>query len=387
MTQFSVVAALAAASNRHKKANMTIPRSKVNLGLPLRWQLKHGAYYYRVPPGLESLWDNKKMFRLGTKLNEASQVWAERMAQVAGPLDVKNIGELLDRYGREVIPTKAAASQVNNHNQLPKLREVFGSLPLLPFKPQLIYQYVDQRSRKKKDPVTGKVTGGKIIAHREIELLSHAYTMAVEWGYIDRHPFKNEVRLKGEPSRDRYVEDWEVVEALKLPSTRKSDAVLKIQAYLRIKLLTGMAQGDLLRLQPDIHIKEDGIHNQRHKTAGTTGKRTIYEWSPELRAAVDMALKARPKASAFLFCNRDGNGYINETVGRASGWKSMWQRFMARVIKETKVKEHFTEHDLRAKVASDAGSLEHARSLLAHADSRTTDRIYRRKAERVTPLR
>ena len=65
----------------------------------------------------------------------------------------------------------------------------------------------------------------------------------------------------------------------------------------------------------------------------------------------------------------------------------MWQRFMARVIKETKVEDAFTEHDLRAKVASDASSLEHARSLLAHADSRTTDRIYRRKAEIVEPLK
>jgi integrase len=65
----------------------------------------------------------------------------------------------------------------------------------------------------------------------------------------------------------------------------------------------------------------------------------------------------------------------------------MWQRYMERVIKETKVENHFTEHDLRAKVASDAGTLEHARSLLAHADSRTTDRIYRRKAEVVKPLR
>ena len=35
-------------------------------------------------------------------------------------------------------------------------------------------------------------------------------------------------------------------------------------------------------------------------------------------------------------------------------------------------KKHFTEHDLRAKVASDADSLQHAIELLAHADSRTT---------------
>lgn len=43
---------------------------------------------------------------------------------------------------------------------------------------------------------------------------------AIEWGYIDRHPFKNRVRVKGEKPRDRYVEDWEVIELLALRSLR-----------------------------------------------------------------------------------------------------------------------------------------------------------------------
>jgi len=90
--------------------------------------------------------------------------------------------------------------------------------------------------------------------------------------------------------------------------------------------------------------------------------------------------------SPFLFAKRDGQGYIDEMSGEAHGWDSMWQRFMDRVLAETKVTERFTEHDLRAKCASDATSLEHARALLAHADARTTDAIYRRKPERVRPL-
>lgn len=358
-------------------------RNRENRGLPLRWRHVHGAYYYSVPPGLEYLWDNKKLFRLGSKLHEAYQAWSTRLGTQA---NIETIADLLDRYALEVIPKKAAASQVGNQNQLKKIREVFGTMPLLPFPPKLVYQYVDARSRKQKDPITGKVTGGKVAGHREIELLSHAYTKAVEWGYIDKHPFKGEVRLEGEAPRERYVEDWEVIEALSLESKRKSGSVLMIQTYIRLKLLTGLSQGDLLRLRVDEHLKEDGIHNQRHKTKNSTGNRTIYSWTPELREAVSMAKEARPKQSAFLFCNRDGQGYVNEALGRASGWKSMWQRFMERVVEETKVTEPFTEHDLRAKVASDAETLEHAQSLLAHADSRTTKRVYRRKAEIVEPL-
>lgn len=357
-------------------------RSKANKGLPTRWRMFHGAYYYRVPPGLEAMWDGKKSFRLSDKLNEAYQVWADRLKRYD---KANTIGQLLDRYALEVIPTKAPASQTANLQQLPILRRVFGNHPLLPFPPRLVYLYVDKRKVKKKDPKTGRTIGGEIAAHREIELLSHAFTKAVEWGYIDRHPFKDEIRLKGEKPRDRYVEDWEIIEALSIDSKRKKGSVLAVQAYLRLKLLTGLAQGDLLRLQED-QLREDGIHNQRHKTANSTGKRTIYEWTPELREAVAMAKAARPRVSPFLFCNNKGAGYVNERTGKAPGWKSMWQRFMTRVMEETKVKEHFTEHDLRAKAGSDAQTLEHARALLAHADIRTTDRIYRRKAERVKPL-
>lgn len=359
-------------------------RSKENRGLPARWRVVHGAYYYQVPPGFESMWDGKKTFRLGSKLHEAYQTWSTRIVK---PESAKTIGDLLDRYVLEVIPTKAMASQTSNRVQLNVLRRVFGSYPLQPFPPRLVYQYVDKRSVKKVNPKTGRLVGGRIAAHREIELLSHAYTKAVEWGYIDRHPFKNEIRLEGEAPRDRYVEDWEIIEALSLSSKRVQGSVLMIQAYLRLKLLTGMAQGDLLRLQLS-QLQDDGIHNQRHKTLASTGKRTVYSWSEELRAAVKAAMEARPnRHSDFLFCTREGKSYVNEDTGQSPGWKSMWQRFMKRVIDETKVTKHFTEHDLRAKVASDADSLDHARSLLAHADSRTTQRIYRRKAEVVKPMK
>jgi integrase len=218
--------------------------------------------------------------------------------------------------------------------------------------------------------------------------LSHAFTKAVEWGLIDRHPFKGEVRLAGEVPRARYVEDWELVEVLALPSKRKQGSVLMLQAYIRLKLLTGLARSDLLRLNPEKAFKDDGIHVTRHKTAGKTGKSTIYEWNDDLRAAVTTAIAVRPaKVDHLLFCTRVGDCYVDSVKETASGWDSMWQRFMVRVMAETKLTERFTEHDLRAKCASDAETLEHARALLSHVDSRVTDRIYRRKPELVKPAK
>jgi integrase len=361
-------------------------RRPENRGLPARWQLTHGAYYYRVKPGLEALWDGKRRFLLGHSLPDAYKVWAERVGRDD---KAQTIAQLLDRYALQVIPAKAPTTRAGNLISVGRLREVFGDLPVAgSIKPQTVYQYVDKCSVKRKDPATGRVTGGVITAHRDVEVLSHAFTKAVEWGYIDRHPFKGEVRLEGEAPRTRLVEDWEVIECLALSTKRKKGSVLAVQASMRIKLVTGMARSDLLRLRPSFDFKEDGIHIQRHKTAKSTGKRTIYEWTPELRAGVAMALAARPVDLApWLFCNRQGECYIDEEKGTANGWDSMWGRFMERVLAETKVTERFTEHDLRAKCASDAGSLEHARALLSHADDRMTKRAYRRAPERVRPLR
>ncbi len=346
-------------------------RNKENKGLPARWRTIHGAYYYRVPEGLESSWDGKKQFRLGKSLPEAYKVWAERLGTLD---DAKTIGELLERYSLEVVPKKEVTTQAHNAVAIKRLRAVMGALALTALKPRHIYQYVDKRS-------------AKTAARREIEVLSHAYTKAVEWGYLDRHPFKGEVRLDGEKPRTRYVEDWEIIECLSLESRRKSGSVLAIQAYMRLKLLTGLRRGDLLRLTMS-DLQEDGIHVTPGKTETSTGKRLIYEWSTELREAVAMAKSTRPVSIApWLFCNRSGECYFNEDSGRAGGWDTMWRNFMGRVLEETKVKEHFTEHDLRAKCASDAETLEHAQALLAHADGKVTERIYRRKPERVRPLR
>jgi integrase len=237
-----------------------------------------------------------------------------------------------------------------------------------------IYQYIGKRS-------------AKIAARREIDVLSHAYTKAVEWSYFDSHPCKGEVRLDGEKPRTRYGEDWEIVECLPIESRHKTGSVLTIQAYMRLKLLTGLRRGDLLLVAMS-DLQDDGIHVTPGKTEGSTGKRVIYEWTEQLRECVVMVKSVRPVSiGPRLFCNRAGKCHFNKASGRAGGSDTMWRNFMIRVLEETTLKEHFTEHDLRARCASDAETLKHAEALLAHADGKVTRRIYWRKPERMRSLR
>lgn len=336
-----------------------------NKGLPARWRHYHGAYYFQVPPGLEPKWDGKKQFRLGSSLPQAYRVWAARLEK---QLEAKSVGDLLDRYSLEVVPTKAPRTQQLNRAAIARLRAVFGLMAIEDMKPIYAYQYLDRRGQK-----------GKTAANRELEVLSHAYSKAIEWGLTEQHPIKGKVRKLSTPPRSRYVEDWEVIEALTVANP-------VIQAYIHVKLLTGLRRADLLALR-QTDLKEDGIHVQPRKTAGTTGRRIIIEWTSALRQAVDETLAVRPKDIApWLFCTRRGHSYLNEVNGTATAWDSMWQRFMSKVLQKTKVKQRFTEHDLRAKCGSDAKTLEHAQQLLTHASSSTTKRIYRRRPERVKPL-
>lgn len=100
-----------------------------------------------------------------------------------------------------------------------------------------------------------------------------------------------------------------------------------------------------------------------------------------------MPPKQRSKVTSNdLFCNKYGQSYVRDN-GIASGFHSVWRRSMDKALKLTELSERFTEHDITAKTASDAETLEQAAKLRGHLDKATTQKTYRRKAETVLPLK
>jgi integrase len=338
------------------------PRLDSNKGLPAGWRHKHGAYYYRPPVQLRDLWDGKTEYRLAKTLSEAYRVWADKLDLYS---DAKLMGDLLDRYALEVIPLKAPKTQDSNFASIRKLKAVFGAMPIEAVKPKHVYQFRDLRGSQ-----------GKTAANRDIEVLSHAFTKAIEWCLCEIHPVKGKVRKFSTPPRNRYVEDWELAEALKVASPF-------IEAYVRLKLLTGLRRGDLLSLKmSDLH--EDGIHVTPRKTARSSGRKIVIEWSNDLRLAINQAMKLRKKVlSLWIFHTNTGQPYI-KLNGTANGFDSIWQRFMNKALTNTLLATRFTEHDLRAKVASDV-PIDQAQALLGHSKSEFTDRVYRRKPKIIKP--
>lgn len=354
-------------------------RNPENQGLPPRWAYYHRAFYFRVPPGEETKWDGKKRFLLGKTLATAHRTWASRLERSEGALVL--IGQALDRYASEVVPTKAPGTQEDNLRAIVRLKRVFGRLPLLHFRAHHAYKYRDER----------RDAGGRhapTAANRELEVLSHLFTKCFEWGVpLQTHPMiEGKFRKLHTPPRDRVVEDWEIAEALSLAPRRKKGSIRMMRAYIKVKLLTGRRRIELLRLKV-VDCKDDGPIFQLAKQRQTGLKELPMDWSDALRAAVKEALDARPvDISPYVFCNARGEPYLKDDGTVADAWDSLWQRFMDRVLAETAVKVRFTEHDLRRKVGNDAESLARAQELLQHTDSATTKRVYRPRA-RVKPAR
>jgi integrase len=187
------------------------------------------------------------------------------------------------------------------------------------------------------------------------------------------------MRMTKPKTRTRYINDdeWNLF--------MDKYATKRIKAHLLFKLETGMDKQDILLVQVS-DLRDDGVHTNRHKTEG---KERVYEWTPELKDAVDdIRIAYRGKVSSPYLCHtregkpyfpRDGKKVLDKNghpFGPPSGWNSQWQRCMKKWKADGY--EGFHEHDVRTKVASDT-DLKNAQELLDHSDPRITEKVYRVK--------
>jgi len=344
-------------------------RSPENNGLPRRWAKKHGAYYYLPAPGEKNRWDNKAWYRLGSTLTEAHAEFAQRAEFSA---DVGTMSKLCDRYELEAVPLNKARTQKSKAYSLEHIRKVFGDTRVEDIEPQHCYQFRDWCARK----------FSKKQANLDLQTLSHLFTKSIEWGARSAHPMTNKQVTKFSlKARDRYVTDAE------LAAFRADFAGDFLDAYLELKGLTGLRKSDLLAIK--LNAIQDGyLRVEPRKTEGQNRQPLLFKMTPQMYAAVaNIKALPRPVSSLWLFSTRTGQPYIDlepgPNEGNTSGFDSIWQRRMVKFAKAGN--ERFTEHDLRAKVASDMDSDADAQELLDHATMATTKKVYRRKGKVIEP--
>lgn len=350
-------------------------RKKTNRALPKYWRLKNGTYMYRVPQHLRHLHNGKTEISLGQTLSKAYATYAG-LYQVEECVTLMK--ELFDRYTAEVVFEKALATQKSNFRSLSRLRSALGDNVITSVTSQAIYKYRDLCGRKH----------SKKYANLDLEVLSHCFTKAIEWGAIASHPMTDKKVVKFSlEGRDRYVEDWELEEWCKVASPF-------LLAYAGLKGATGLRKQDMLTIRMR-DISDDELTVTSLKTGKTIRFPLWIDGEPtSVQAALEdiqeyyrgIQQRSRvPKLSQFLFHNRKGECYWNFDKATCSGFDSIWQRYMKKALAETQLEESFTDHDLRTKVASDLDSDQEASALLAHSSLQITRKHYRLRGQKVTP--
>jgi integrase len=325
------------------------------------------SYYYdgRSADG------KRKEIPLGTDLDQAKVEWA-RLERKTPPKPTHLMSYVFDRYEKEIIPGKSIRTQSDNRKELKQLRRAFESAPIESITPHVVAQYRDART-------------AKIRANREIALLSHAFTIAREWGLTEKANPCFGVRRNKEKPRDFYAGDliWSAV---------YTEAVQELKDAMDLAYLTGQRPADVLKVAiTDLNCGFLGV------TQGKTDKKLRLRLEnegvqSELSEFIEDLLERRSLSgikTTSLITNASGlrmsqqmlrNRWDEAREKAAIKASADGDSAMAVLIRQFQFK------DIRPKAASEI-ELTHASRLLGHSNEEMTKKVYRRVGEIVRPTR
>jgi integrase len=310
-------------------------RRKHDRALPQRVYLRRGKYYYVRP-------SDQKWIPLGKTEPEMLRA----LAQVKEEGD-NLLAAIFDRYESDVLPAKAPKTARDQKLQLANLRETFAAFtrPEL-LRPQHVAKYLDEHP-------------AKVMANREVALLSHVFKKAIRWGLASTNPCTG-VERNAEDVRRYYVEDFDFWMAW-------AYMPLHIRALMELAYLTGQRQEDVLSIRVT-DLRPTGIYVKQRKT----GNELIVGWTPLLRDLVDR-LRAAPRAvgSVWLLADAKGQRYTLSAI------RTAWGRVMLAFPFE-----RFQFRDIRKKSANDHETGRH----LGHREKGTLAQVYRLKPTVITGL-
>lgn len=208
-------------------------------------------------------------------------------------------------------------------------------------------------------------------ANRERTVLQNAFALGMRKGMATGNPVRFVPAFKERP-RTRYVTDAEFMAVY-------AHAPPVVRAAMLLAAVTGLRQGDLLRLRRS-DFGPEGLTVQTRKT----GQPLVFGWTEGLRRAVMEAVEARAFVPLHLLTTDEGRPYSSD------GFRTAWHRALAKAVEASRPAPgepprlaRFTFNDLRAK----AGSESRDWRLLGHMDQRTFERVYNRLPRKVQPSR
>lgn len=191
------------------------------------------------------------------RLKKDAEDWARRTEDemVRGvfiqraPAERMTLTSALDRYAREVTPTKKASSRDSELRRVEILKRCLGGYSLAALTSDLIADFRDRRLAGDIDPKTGtrKPRASNTI-RLELALLSHVFTIAIkEWRLgLTYNPVQNIRKPAPGPGRNRRLSAEEETQLL-VRVDRHSNPMLRW--IVRIALETGMRSSEITSLR------------------------------------------------------------------------------------------------------------------------------------------
>lgn len=334
----------------------------INLNLPKRMRARKRGdkiwYYYDTgaKPRTE--------IPLGCDYAIAVKKWSEiELDQKPRHQEVITFQYVAARYIKEVIPTKAPATQKDNLRELDQLYRFFNNPPppLNEIKPIHIRMYLDWRKTKR--------------ANREKALFSHIWNKAREWGYTDLpNPCAGIKGFKETGRKHVYIDDAMYNAVHKAGSQTLRDA-------MDLAYLTGQRPADVLKMT-EHDIQDDALTVTQNKTGSKLRISIEGELAALLQRIYDR--KANHKIRSFYLIVGDNGQRI--TLRTLQG-----HFFRAREAAGID-QEMFQFRDLRGKAATDktesSGDIRQAQKQLGHSNITMTETYVRkRKGDKVTPTK
>lgn len=336
------------------------PRTK-QTGLPKYCYRKAGGSLYMKRPGPDGLVNEYFGKDLSRMLAAWRATWGGQALEGAPRL----MGALFDAYLVKLAGRYAAGelSQTTHDDYLrciASLRPVWSHMRIADVDPPALDAWQEAR---------GKLSRRRCNLERTV--LSECFKLAIVKGAAKSNPVLH-IKPFQERPRDRYVTDAEFMAVFD-----QADAI--VQAAMVLAAITGLRQGDILRLRR-ADFGAEGLTVRTRKT----GQPMLFAWTEGLKRAVLLATGARDFIPMVLLSTQDGTPYTS------SGFRSNWHKAREAAIEASRPGPDakprlrtFTFNDLRAK----AGSESRDWKLLGHLDRRTFERVYNRLPRLATPTR
>lgn len=320
---------------------------------------RSGSLYMMVPAAAGKL--ERRTY--GTDLHRMMADWAdtwgagERVGQTMGPLMDTWLGLLARKRAKGDL---AESTEKDYQKYVASLRPVWGHVRWSDFDAPAIARWQEARGDQ-------SVTQ----CNRELTALAQLAKLAGKKGLLKDNPMRFIDRLKERP-RDRFVLDSEFAAVF-------VEALPAVRAAMFIASITGLRQGDILRLRRADFTKEGLLVKTRK-----TGQPLLFAWTDGLHQAYEMGTTLREFASLNWLVTEKGEKYTSD------GFRTLWHKAFKSALKKSRptpdaqpTLERFTFNDLRAKAGTESRDWQ----ILGHLDQKTFQRVYQRLPRKVEPTR